>query len=145
MRLWSISPAYLDRMGLLALWREGLLAQSVIAGKTDGYQHHPQLIRFQSQEDSLGAIGHYLSKVADEGDRRGYQFRREKIIHQKSWHPIPVTQGQLSYEFSHLLQKLQVRDPGRYHQLKSIKTPQAHPSFEIVPGKIASWEKTRPG
>jgi hypothetical protein len=145
MRLWSLSPTYLDRLGLVALWREGLLAQSVITGKTEGYKHHPQLIRFQSQKDPLRAIGDYLSHVADEGDRRGYLFRREKILHQKGWHPIPVTQGQLSYEFSHLLHKLQARDPERYQQLKSIQTPQAHPSFEIVPGKIAPWEKTQTG
>lgn len=30
MRLWSLSPKYLDTKGLLAVWREGLLAQSVL-------------------------------------------------------------------------------------------------------------------
>jgi len=30
MRLWSIHPKYLDRQGLLAVWRESLLAQSVL-------------------------------------------------------------------------------------------------------------------
>ena len=30
MRLWSIHPKYLDRQGLLAVWREGLLAQKVL-------------------------------------------------------------------------------------------------------------------
>jgi hypothetical protein len=30
MRLWSISPSYLDRSGLCGLWRESLLAQSVL-------------------------------------------------------------------------------------------------------------------
>lgn len=30
MRLWSLHPSYLDRAGLLAVWREGLLAQSVL-------------------------------------------------------------------------------------------------------------------
>ncbi|MFO8037673.1 MAG: pyrimidine dimer DNA glycosylase/endonuclease V [Anaerolineales bacterium] len=141
MRLWSLSPTYLDRLGLVGLWREGLLAQRVIAGTTDGYKHHPQLIRFQSQEDPLRAIGQYLVHVAEEGDRRGYRFKREKILHPKSWDLIPVTQGQLSYEFSHLLHKLQTRDRERYQQLKSIETPQAHPSFAVIPGKIAPWEK----
>ncbi len=142
MRLWSLSPTYLDRMGLLALWREGLLAQSVLAGKTEGYKHHPQLIRFQSQEDPLGAIGHYLSTVADEGERRGYHFNREKILRPQPWKTIPVTQGQLLYELSHLLHKLQNRDLHRYRQLKTIKFPETHPSFAVVPGKIAPWEKT---
>jgi len=30
MRLWTIHPKYLDRQGLLALWREALLAQKVL-------------------------------------------------------------------------------------------------------------------
>lgn len=30
MRLWSIHQSYLDRQGLLAVWREGLLAQGVL-------------------------------------------------------------------------------------------------------------------
>jgi hypothetical protein len=30
MRLWSIHPKYLDRQGLLGVWREGLLAQKVL-------------------------------------------------------------------------------------------------------------------
>ncbi len=50
MRLWSLHPKYLDRQGLLAVWREGLLAQKVLQGKTKGYKNHPQLKRFQQQE-----------------------------------------------------------------------------------------------
>lgn len=43
MRLWSLHPQYLDAKGLVALWREGLLAQAVLAGQTRGYKRHPQL------------------------------------------------------------------------------------------------------
>lgn len=63
MRLWTLHPKYLDRQGLLALWREGLLAQAVLAGKTKGYRNHPQLIRFKSARDPLAAIGCYLTIV----------------------------------------------------------------------------------
>ena len=38
MRLWSLHPSYLDARGLVALWREGLLAQAVLKGRTRGYQ-----------------------------------------------------------------------------------------------------------
>jgi hypothetical protein len=34
LRLWSIHPKYLDATGLVALWREALLAQKVLKGKT---------------------------------------------------------------------------------------------------------------
>lgn len=48
MRLWSVHPKYLDVRGLVALWREGLLAQAVLRGRTKGYLHHPQLERFRA-------------------------------------------------------------------------------------------------
>jgi hypothetical protein len=43
MRLWSLHPCHLDAKGLVALWREGLLAQKVQACETNGYRNHPQL------------------------------------------------------------------------------------------------------
>ena len=59
MRLWSLHPKYLDARGLVALWREALLAQAVLRGETRGYRHHPQLARF----DDVGAIAQYLSLI----------------------------------------------------------------------------------
>ena len=34
MRIWSLHPKYLDPKGLVALWRETLLAKHVLEGKT---------------------------------------------------------------------------------------------------------------
>jgi hypothetical protein len=36
MRLWTLHPKYLDARGLVALWREALLAQKVLRGATRG-------------------------------------------------------------------------------------------------------------
>ncbi len=80
MRLWTIHPGYLDRKGLVALWREGLLAQSVLLGNTKGYKNYPQLTRFKNTDNPIGAIGNYLSAVVDEADKRGHNFNRDKII-----------------------------------------------------------------
>jgi len=60
MRLWSIKFEYLDSKGIVALWREALLAKKVLEGKTKGYRNHPQLIRFKEQPDPLSAINAYL-------------------------------------------------------------------------------------
>jgi hypothetical protein len=51
MRIWSLHPRYLDRQGLTAGWREGLLAQKVLTGTTKGYRNHPQLRRFRAAGD----------------------------------------------------------------------------------------------
>lgn len=63
MRLWSLHPKYLDPQGLVAPWREALLAQAVLRGETRGYRAHPQLQRFREQPAFLAAIGAYLLAV----------------------------------------------------------------------------------
>jgi hypothetical protein len=79
MRIWSLHPRYLDAKGLVAVWRETLLAQAVLLGRTLGYTKHPQLLRFRNHDDSLGAVGKYLQLVSEESLRRGYQFSDGKI------------------------------------------------------------------
>ena len=111
MRLWSIHPRYLDSKGLVALWREGLLAQNVLLGKTRGYKNHPQLNRFKNAGNPERAIAAYLHHVADEADKRKYKFNRDKIDGKRGSGNISVAKGQLDYEFKHLLNKLTVRDP----------------------------------
>lgn len=140
MRLWSIHPSYLDAKGLVALWREGLLAQNVLLGKTKGYKNHPQLIRFKAAENPTRAIASYLKAVADEADRRGYHFDRNKIMNEELGGSIAVTTGQLDYEFKHLLEKLRKRDPVRYEQLFKTTEIELHPIFNKVIGDREDWE-----
>ncbi|ACS89759.1 pyrimidine dimer DNA glycosylase/endonuclease V [Thermococcus sibiricus] len=140
MRLWSLHPQYLDAKGLVALWREGLLAKAVLEGKTRGYTAHPQLIRFKKQERPLDAINVYLQAVLQEAQRRGYHFDSSKID-LKATHPkIPVTSGQLAYEWKHLLGKLKVRAPERFQKLKALDGLEPHPLFVKVKGPVEPWE-----
>ena len=83
MRLWTIHPEYLDTRGLVALWRESLLAQKVLANKTKGYRHHPQLERFKKHPEPLAAMGFYLYRILAESRRRGYHFDIDKILVEK--------------------------------------------------------------
>lgn len=142
MRIWSIHPACLDSKGLVALWRETLLAQNVLLGKTKGYKNHPQLDRFKIQKDPVGAIGFYLSGVCNEADKRGYKFDRNKIIsNPENISLITVTKGQVDYEFEHLKRKLLTRDPEKYKTIQSIINPDIHSLFKIIDGEIEHWEK----
>jgi hypothetical protein len=142
MRLWSIHPGHLDSKGLVALWREGLLARAVLSGKTRGYRHHPQLLRFLSRRDPIGALDCYLSRVLDEAHERGYNFDGSKIKYRKCRHTsMPVEAGQIAYEWEHLLGKLAMRDPLAW-RAQRLHRPSVHLCFHIVPGPIASWEKT---
>lgn len=140
MRLWSLDPALLDRAALVACWREGLLAQKVLAGLTRGYTRHPQLERFRGTDDPAGAIGHFLGSIQDEATRRGYRFDRSRITVDASPSPrIAVTDGQLAYERDWLASKVAVRAPEWATVLDA--TPTAGPSFVVVPGPIEAWER----
>ena len=140
MRLWSLHPRYLDARGLVALWREGLLAQRVLAGETLGYRHHPQLARFRVQPDPAGAIAAYLREVLTEAARRGYRFDASKVGRCASGVRMTVTRGQLLYELAHLRAKLAGRNPDALQHLAAVAEPEPHPLFEVVSGETESWE-----
>src|SRR5512143_54549 len=110
MRLWTLHPRHLDTKGLLALWREALLAQKVLRGETRGYRHHPQLLRFRAQADPLAAVASYLAAVCEEAGRRGYRFDSAKIGPGRLRGKMVATSGQLGFEREHLQRKLEVRD-----------------------------------
>lgn len=141
MRIWSIHPKYLDTKGLVALWRETLLAKNVLENKTKGYKNHPQLERFKNSLSPLDSINYYLSIVFDEALSRKYNFKKEKINWNFRINVMKVTQGQIDYEMEHLKQKLQIRDPLKYKIISSVKAPDSHPIFQIIKGKIEEWEK----
>jgi hypothetical protein len=140
MRLWSLHPRYLDRQGLTAGWREALLAQAVLAGRTRGYTRHPQLQRFLETSDPVAAVGAFLAGLADEADRRGYRYDRARIDRPGPAAPIEVTTGQLAFEWGHLMRKLEHRSPGQARALATTAEPQVHPIFTVVVGPVASWE-----
>lgn len=144
MRLWSLHPRYLDTKGLLACWRETLLAQKVLDGKTSGYRNHPQLERFRSADDPLATVGSYLEQLALEADARGYDFNRVLILRPPAGSGVPllpVAAGQVAHEREHLLAKLAVRDPLRRELLAAGDPPELHPLFVAVPGGIEPWER----
>ena len=141
MRLWSIHPQYLDAQGLVALWRETLLAQAVLAGKTKGYKHHPQLKRFQATKAPRQFIAAYLREIHAEATRRGYSFDAKKIGRGKvRARSLKVTRGQMAYEWLHLQKKLKKRSPPWYKRSAGVKTPKPHPLFKVVRGKVEDWE-----
>lgn len=141
MRLWTLHPRYLDPPGLVALWREGLLARAVLRGETKGYRHHPQINRFQSHATPRSAINAYLTAVLLEAESRGYAFNRNKIGPVRGHIEITATTGQINYEWQHLLRKLKTRSPAHYQRWSEITTPEAHPIFSIEVGLIAPWER----
>jgi hypothetical protein len=150
-RLWSLHPSYLDRPGLTACWREALLAQAVLAGRTRGYTNHPQLVRFRATRDALGAVSAYLHGVAVEADARGYRFDRSRVLEPPDEGvEVDVSEGQLRYEWDQLRDRMAVRSPAWLAALPALPGPRSagepevlprtHPLFRAVPGPVADWE-----
>jgi hypothetical protein len=143
MRLWSLHPKYLDSRGLVALWREALLAQAVLRGETRGYRRHPQLDRFRNHPVPGAALSLYLKAVHNEAMARGYAFVRSKIRPVRRSAALTVTEGQLKYEWLHLLGKLRTRSPAVYEKWRKTRRPDPHPLFRVRPGGIEPWERPR--
>lgn len=141
MRLWSLHPRHLDARGLVALWREALLAQQVLLGETRGYRHHPQLDRFRSAGDPAGAIACYLESVATEAAGRGYRFDRSRIRAAADEVRLPVTAGQLAHEWAHLRAKLERRAPAELARMAAVNRLEPHPMFDVVAGGVEAWER----
>ena len=140
MRLWTLHPRHLDTKGLVALWREALLAQAVLRGRTRGYTCHPQLLRFRAHPRPLAAINGYLWHVHQEALARGYAFDRGKVRRPGPVATIPVGAGQVELERRHLLAKLARRDPGGHAALLRARC-RLHPLFRRVAGGVEGWER----
>lgn len=141
MRLWSLHPRYLDAAGLVACWREGLLARAVLAGTTVGYRRHPQLERFRGCADPVAAVDAYLQQVLAEARRRGYRFDASKIGQGETGLYLSVTDGQLACERTHLLEKLSRRGAACRSELADAVTVDPNPLFRVVPGPPEPWER----
>jgi asparagine synthetase A len=141
MRIWSIHPKYLDSKGLVALWRETLLAKNVLENKTKGYKNHPQLDRFKESKKAAGCIDQYLWEIYKEAEKRNYRFNKDRIS--KDFKPITltVTSGQVDFEIKHLKAKLKIRDSKKLEELMAVKNFESHPLFKIIEGEIEAWEK----
>jgi hypothetical protein len=126
MRLWTLHPRYLDAKGLVACWREALLAQKVLSGATRGYRNHPQLVRFRASADPMAAIGVFLHEIAAEAARRGYNFDARKIVKRRR---------------GLKLRELKQRSPAVARKWRDVEKPQAHPLFRLTTGGVCDWEK----
>ena len=145
MRLWSIKLEWLDSIGLVALWREALLAKKVLNEMTKGYRNHPQLLRFKNCEKPLNAINTYLFYVSEEALKRGFNFNLGKInvgLVDMSI-TLKVSQGQLDYELALLKSKLKARSIEKYRIIEGIPKGEPNRMFTSYDGSIEIWEKIK--
>lgn len=125
----------------MALWREALLAWTVLQGEARGYTRHSQLERFRDCAEPCLVINMYLAGVHVEATARGGHFDANKI---GSVQPVPsldVNVGQLAYEWSHLETRPLTRSPVWWKQWRGVRVPECHPLFQRRPGPMAARER----
>jgi hypothetical protein len=89
----------------------------------------------------LAMIAAYLHGVRSEAERRGYCFDAARIVSPPFHGEVEESEGQLLFEWTHLLAKLAGRAPGLFEQYVKIDLPGAHPLFRIVAGEKREWER----
>ena len=141
MRLWTIHPKYLDSSGLIACWRETLLAKHVLKNATKGYKNHPQLIRFKKSPDPVLYINYFLYQIYLESVNRGFNFDKSKVDFKQVSSKLNTTTKQVEYEFNHLQKKLKLRSPDKYTENSKVKKIDVNDIFTVVKGKIEDFEK----
>lgn len=153
MRLWSLHPDYLDTKGLVALWREALLAQKIILGETESYKNHPQMTRFLQAEHPVVAISYYLKSILRTAASRGYKFKASLIRATSTQNlEIPIigcNTGQIDYERALLIHKIKTRQGGPdlvyLRRLLQEVNPHLSEIFRCRTGGIESWERVKEG
>lgn len=143
MRLWSFHPGYLDSIGLVAVWREALLAKAILESRVHVCCKNPQLDRFRRTANPVRSINAYLQCVYEESVVRGYRFDVTKFDKIQEIERIPVTVGQIRYEFEHFMKKLKARSSESPEKFEKIRRIEAHPLFYTVEGGIEEWERVR--
>lgn len=121
----------MDVKGFVALWREGILAQKVLRGKTKGWKNHPQLNRFKKHPNPVLAIGTYLRYIYEESKRRDYEFNENKIYQESNdLEPVKVSRDFVSKEIEQLKEKLKTRDPEKHEELLEAQEIELNPAFQ---------------
>ncbi|MEM2082172.1 MAG: hypothetical protein QXK34_00330, partial [Candidatus Bathyarchaeia archaeon] len=74
-----------------------------------------------------------------------YKFNPYKIEPIKLTERMTVTRGQLGFELSHLLKKLEKRDKKKFKELKNLTICDIEPNpiFKVINGGVEAWERSR--
>lgn len=149
MRLWSLHPRYLDKVGVVACWSEGLGGLRALQGRQKMHRNHPQLERFKATGVSEYSLYIYLDTLWRV--QRSAQLDYSKLdplvpgyVLLRTLPTLPVTTGQIAYEQWLLYTKLRGRDEraaGRI--LCPTDEVVLHPMFYSVPGPVEAWERVK--
>lgn len=145
MRLWSFHPKYLDPVGLSRNWHEGLNGFRALVGQQEMWKNHPQLNRFKDCVYPAVMFCEYMSYVAEECIERGKNYNDLELFHdmQIGEVQIPVTSGQLEYEYWWYSEKLKKRNPLLLQKLPGLQDFEPSPFFLVVDGPVEKWEKVK--
>lgn len=140
MSLWVVHPKYLDKQGLVSVWREGLRAQKILSGETACSSNQMLVRQFAADPQPMKAIGAYLSFIAAEGARRGYKFGHEKIkCPNFDETAVPLEPKDLVFEMKDLRRRLKARDKDKWRETVKVEKIEPHPGLRGSVMPMSKW------
>nr|BAL55447.1 hypothetical conserved protein [uncultured Acetothermia bacterium] len=146
MRIWDISPGYLNRNSLLGEHNELHALVSICLNNKKGYAHHPETLRWK---DYLGALAVRHELLVAEMTLRGYAHQSPLSVE-----PDP-TRWPVQYvdpparQFALLREKYRAREPGRIPLPNNAQELWAHHKYSVLARdpnlyrklgqRVASW------
>ena len=109
MRVWDVSPGYLNRGSLLGEHREIHAILSIVINDKEGYAHHPETLRWKPHLDALG-LRHDV--VVSEMRLRGYKHHSPVAVERAIVWPGDYLDSPAE-QFAILQEKYADREPGR--------------------------------
>jgi hypothetical protein len=134
MRVWDVSPGYLNRQSLLGEHREihGLLV--VIGERRRGYSRHPETLRWNGH---LGALRRRHDGVVAEMALRGYEHHSPAGRAAGDWPDTYIDRPGRQFEI--LKVKYATREPGRIPLPRSVQELWAQHKYSVMARSQAAY------
>ncbi|MFP3896488.1 MAG: DUF1722 domain-containing protein [Anaerolineales bacterium] len=137
MRVWDVSPGYLNRGSLLGEHREIHAILSIVSNDKKGYAHHPETLRWRGH---LGALGLRHNMVVSEMALRGYRHHSPVAIQDATYWPH-VYVNPPAEQFRILEKKYENREPGRIPLPQNAQQLWAQHKYSVLARDVAHYQQ----
>ncbi|MDX2441366.1 MAG: DUF1722 domain-containing protein [Desulfobacterales bacterium] len=137
MRIWDVSPGYLNRQSLLGEHRELHGIVSIIRNNKKGYSKHPETLRWVGHGWALKQR-HKL--IVAEMNLRGYIDRSPVTLRSKKYLWPPVFIDSPASQLSILSKKYEMREPGRIPLPQNAQQLWAQHKYSAMARNITAYK-----
>ncbi|MFO7918499.1 MAG: DUF1722 domain-containing protein [Anaerolineae bacterium] len=137
MRVWDVSPGYLNRGSLLGEHREIHAILSIVTHDKKGYAQHPETLRWKGHLSAL-ALRHGV--VVSEMGLRGYNHQSPVAVERDLPWPRDYVDPP-ARQFAMLEKKYADREPGRIPLPQNAQQLWAQHKYSVLARDVASYQR----